>query len=88
MPQISWNIEGFPHEIFRHCETKKSSTENSDILFLCINFSRPEIFWNTEVFSNEIFRYWDKKIWTKSFAYNIEIIGGLDVCRKPSKTRF
>ena len=29
-----------------------------------------------------------KKFGTMSFAYNIEVIGGIDACRKPSKNRF
>ena len=45
-------------------------------------------FSQTQKGSPRFFRYWDKKFWTMSFAYNIEISGGLDVCRKPSKTIF
>ena len=67
---------------------QKNSTENSDNPFLCLKFLEPEFFRSNEVFPNETLRYWNKKFGTKSFAYNIEISGGIHVCRKHSKTRF
>ena len=53
-------------------------------------FSMPEIFWNTEGFPYEFFWHREtKKIQRKIvMKWNMEIRGGIDVCRKPAKTRF
>ena len=94
IPEIFWNTEGFPYEVFRFFETK-NFRQNRYALQISYGhpppmhgkFQYPK-FSETPKCSNEVFRYWDKKIWTKSFAQNIEISVGIDVCRKPSKTRF
>ena len=58
------------------------------------NFSIIEIFGYTELFPNKIFRQRETKILNEKswyalfFKKKIEIIGEIDVYRKPLKTRF
>ena len=65
MLEVFLNIEWLPHEILRHCETKKASTENSEIPFLCINFYENRIFvkhW--KVAPRNFLALWYKKLST------------------------
>ena len=66
--EIFWNLEGFPYELFRYCETKKNSLEIRAIPppYYPELFSIPEIFWNTEGFPCEVFRSCE----TKNFRQN------------------
>ena len=43
---------------------------------------------HTKFFGTVRQKFWTKSRDTSSFSKNIEIIGGIDVCRKPPKTRF
>ena len=84
-----------PYEISWYCETKKFRRINviTPIHLIHKLFYTPEKFWYTERFPHEVFRHCEtKKSWTKkswfpplSFAENIEISGGIDICRKLSK---
>ena len=56
-------------------------------------FLVPEFFWNTQGVLRILSALWDKKNSTENsdtalFAWSIEVSGGIDVCKKPLKTKF
>ena len=57
MTEFFWHIEWFPHEIFRHCETKKNSTQKSDIPSLCIKFVDTRVFLKYWIVTPRTFRH-------------------------------
>ena len=89
IPEFSRNTEVFSYEFYRHCEQKIFQQFN-DIPFLCIKFFDNRNFPIHRSIPQQNFSgLWDKKLERKvvippSFAWNIEISGGIDVCRKLS----
>ena len=67
--EISLNVEGFPYEIFRYCETKNFQQKNviSPSPLLCINFFVTRIFpKHRRVPVQNFSLLWDKKLPTES----------------------
>ena len=91
--EFFWNTEGVSDEVFRYCGAKIFDTKSWYPFFMQKTFSIIEIFWYTELFPIIIFRYRETKIlneksWYHLFFIKLQIVVGIDVCRKPSKTRF
>ena len=71
LPEIFWNsTEGFPYEIFRHCETKNFRRKIliPPPLLSIIFFSLPDFFWNTDQkgSTTKFFGTVRKKFWLKT----------------------
>ena len=89
--RIFWNTEGVSYEVFRYCETKNFDTKlwyplHAKNFFDNRNFLMDWIV-PTKFFGTVRQKFW-KVVIPPLFHKNIEVIGGIDICRKPSKTRF
>ena len=66
LPEIFWNTEWFPGEVFSVLWDKKVFDKTVKLPpSFAWNFSIPEIFRNTEEFSYEFYRQWDKDFSTE-----------------------
>ena len=67
LPEIFWNTEWFPGEVFSVMWDEKNFRQNRDASpSFAWKFSIPEFFRNTEVFSYEFYRHCETKIFQRS----------------------
>ena len=90
--RLFWKTETVSYEDFRHCE-RKISTQKCDFALSCKKLFRSPKNSDTLNCSPRLFGTVRQNFCTKShdtpfFSQNLEIIGGIVVCRKPSRTRF
>ena len=93
IPEFFWNREGFCTS-FSALWDKKNSTEKRDTALLMhkrfryLKLSDAPKCSPSKFFSTVRQKILNDKSWYPLFAWNMEISGGIDLCRKRSKTRF